>query len=76
MSPEHERPSPGPHRWVTAVFGGFLLAIAVVIALAVERPYSVGVVVCLAGLVLLGADAVISTARGRRSLLERIGPLP
>lgn len=76
MYPEHERPSPGPHRWVTAVFGGFLLAIAAVVAVVVERPYSIGVVVCLTGLVLLGADAVISAARDRRSLLERIGPLP
>jgi hypothetical protein len=30
----------------------------------------------MAGLVLLGADAIISAARDRRSLLERIGPLP
>ena len=76
MSPEREGTSSCSHRWVTAAFGVFLLAIAVAVAFVVERPYSVGALACLAGLVLLGTDAVISAARDRRSLLERIGPLP
>ena len=29
-----------------------------------------------ASLALVGCDAIIAAARGRRSLLERIGPLP
>ncbi|MGH6608712.1 MAG: hypothetical protein ACRECQ_00495 [Burkholderiaceae bacterium] len=33
-------------------------------------------VIGVVGLAVLGSDAVISALRGRRSLLERIGPLP
>lgn len=74
--PAENEPSSRRGRLAATVIGCFLLVMAVAVAIAVERPYSIGTLACLAGLVLLGADAVISAARGRRSLLERVGPLP
>jgi uncharacterized membrane protein YdcZ (DUF606 family) len=63
-------------RWVTGLFGGFLVVVAVVIVVsfgAGNRALAWIAVLVLAG---LGIDAVIGALRNRRSVLERIGPLP
>ena len=63
-------------RMVTAVFGVFLVGLAVVIWLSADNPISVGAVVAALAVGLLGVDACLSAVRNKRSLLERIGPLP
>ena len=63
-------------RIVTAAFGVFLVVLAIVLFLSVDGPISVGQVVAALALGLLGVDACVSAARNKRSLLERIGPLP
>jgi len=63
-------------RVVTAVFGVFLIVVAVVILLSVDRPMSLGALMASLVIGLLGVDACVSAARSKRSLVERIGPLP
>jgi uncharacterized membrane protein YczE len=63
-------------RIVTAVFGVFLIVLAIGILLAVEEPIGVGALLAALVVGLLGVDACVSAARNRRSLVERIGPLP
>ena len=62
------------HRWVTGLFGIFLLAMAAAIIVVSDR--SAGPVVAAVVLAGLGLDALASAIRNRRSLLSRIGPLP
>lgn len=61
---------------VTAAFGVFLILIAVGIVLSVAKPMLVKEVAAALALGLLGVDACVNAARGKQSLLERIGPLP
>jgi len=61
---------------VTAVFGAFLILLAVVILLSVDQSMIVGAVVAALVIGLLGVDACVSAARDKASLLQRIGPLP
>jgi hypothetical protein len=63
-------------RIVTAVFGVFLIVLAIGILLAVEEPIGVGALLPALVVGLLGVDACVSAARNKRSLVERIGPLP
>lgn len=63
-------------RLVTAVFGVFLIVLAIVILLSFDGSMMVGAVVAALAVGLLGVDACVSAARNKRSLLERIGPLP
>ena len=63
-------------RVVTAVFGVFLVALAIVILVSIDGTLTVGAVVSALVVGLLGVDACVNAARNRRSLLERIGPLP
>jgi hypothetical protein len=63
-------------RIVTAVFGVFFILLAIGILLAVEEPIGVGALLAALVVGLLGVDACVSAARNRRSLVERIGPLP
>ena len=59
---------------VTAVFGWLLVAAAVAIAVVADTGWPA----YLAAVVIggLGAEAIYSAARHRRSLISRIGPLP
>ena len=61
---------------VTAVVGVFLILLAIGIVLVADRSMLIGAVVAASAIGTLGVDACISAARSRRSLLERIGPLP
>ena len=62
------------HRWVTALFGGFLIGVAALVVIWSEG--GIGPLIATLVLVALGVDAVLSALRKRASLLERIGPLP
>ncbi len=73
---KNDRQSSSTARIVTAVFGVCLIVLAIVILLSVDGPMFVGAVVAALAVGLLGADACVSAARNKRSLLERIGPLP
>lgn len=72
----HDLHSSRTHRRVTAAFGIFLMAVALLIV-AVSEPSNrlPGLLVALV-LAALGVDALLSALRGRRSLVSRIGPLP
>ena len=61
---------------VTGVFGVFLVVVAVVILVATDRPIRLGALMASLVIGLLGVEACVSAARGKRSLVERIGPLP
>ena len=63
-------------RIVTALFGAFLVLLAVAILVSVDRSMIVGSVVAASAIGLLGVDACISAVRDKPSLLQRIGPLP
>ena len=63
-------------RWVTAVFGLFLLAIALAIALSADSPMRIGPLLATIVLAALGLEALVSAIMDRRSLVARIGPLP
>ncbi len=58
------------------LFGGFFVALAVLIVAtssASTRFAAIAAAIVVGG---LGLDLLISTMRGKRSLLSRIGPLP
>lgn len=79
--PVHDPDSPlkqrsGTLRVVTAIFGAFLILLAFAILLLVDRSMIVGGVVAALVLGYLGGDACLSAVRGKRALVERIGPLP
>jgi hypothetical protein len=61
---------------VDALFGAFFLILAVVVLFVAweTTPLGAGVVAVVLG--FLGAEALASFARGRASLLSRLGPLP
>jgi hypothetical protein len=61
---------------VTAAFGVFFVLLAIGIVLSVDGSMFVGAAVAALVVGLLGVDACVSAIRGKRSLLERIGPLP
>jgi hypothetical protein len=63
-------------RVADAIFGVFFVALALAILLAAWESAPIGA--ACAALVVggLGADAILSTARGKRSLASHIGPLP
>lgn len=63
-------------RIVTACMGALFAALAIAIIVVVDRPIGLGALVAAMVIGLLGIDALISAARGKRSLLSRIGPLP
>lgn len=63
-------------RAVGAGFGVFFIIVAILLAFAADASNAFGVIVCVIAVGGLGVDAVISAWRQRRSLLERIGPLP
>lgn len=70
---QHLECSPG-QRLVTAAFGLFFTALAVVILIVSEL--SVGPVVAASVIGALGIDAIVSAYRKIPSVLSRIGPLP
>ncbi len=67
---------PKSGRTVTTLFGVFFVIMAVVILFAGWESTPVGAVVGALVVGILGADAIVSAMRDRRSLLSRIGPLP
>lgn len=67
---------PTTDRVITALFGTFLILLAVMTLVTAEDSARVGAVVVAAVLGLLGFDALISAARDQRSIISRIGPLP
>jgi len=69
-------PRPNSNRIVTAAFGVLFVAVAIAILLTVDRSMLIGAVIAAVVVGGLGIDALISAARGRRSLMSRIGPLP
>ena len=73
---ESDQPRSMTHRVVTAIFGVFLILLAIGIVLAADASMPVGAVVAALAVGVLGVDACVSAVRSRRSLLERIGPLP
>lgn len=74
MNNNHERDVNSPKHWqITAAFGVFFIALAVLIALVSNITWwSVAAVVIIG---LLGVDALFSAIRNTPSLLSRIGPL-
>ena len=69
-----QRPQSRIYRTVTAAFGVFFLALALLIFAVSD--FSLRTVI--AGVLVggLGVDAIVSAARNKTSLLARIGPLP
>ncbi len=66
----------GPQRVVTVLLGLLFLGIAGYLAVEFPLrgdPLRLGATVVLA---LLGGEAVVNAARGKPTLLERLGPLP
>lgn len=59
-----------------AIFGVFFVALAVVVLLVAWEATPWGAFLVALVLGLLGADAVFSAMRDKRSLLTRLGPLP
>lgn len=77
MSPSPETPPPkGPSTRVETAFGLGLVAVAIAIVVYADPGVGLGAWVAAALVGGLGLEAVIAAARGRRSLLSRIGPLP
>ncbi|HEY8586760.1 MAG TPA: hypothetical protein VIL60_08560 [Rhodanobacter sp.] len=61
-------------RVVTGAFGLLFVAIGLVILVVAERSLGAGVAALVVG--GLGVEALAAAIHNRRSLLERIGPLP
>ena len=57
-------------------FGTFFVALAVVTLAAAWEGTPIGAVLAALVMGLLGAEALVSAARGKASLLSRFGPLP
>jgi len=62
-------------RTVDALFGVFLIVLAVVILMSCSEPNFIGVLVAAIVVGGSGVDARVSAARNRRPLISRIGPL-
>lgn len=65
-----------PNPIVDAAFGVFFIALAIVIVIATWETGGVAALVVALIVGLLGVEALFSAARGKRSLISRIGPLP
>ena len=63
-------------RIVAAVFGVIFIALAVLLLMSVERPIGIGTLFASLVVGSLGVDGCLSAFRNKRSLVERIGPLP
>jgi hypothetical protein len=75
MKPREHPPSQSKsHRIVTCAFGVLFVALAIAIFFVSE--VSLGSLIAGALVGGLGLDAVLSSVRGKRSLLSRLGPLP
>ncbi|OKH44786.1 hypothetical protein NIES30_21360 [Phormidium tenue NIES-30] len=63
------------YRWVTATVGLVFIALAIAILFTADHH---NLQTALAAVIVggLGADALVSAARNRLSILARIGPLP
>ena len=70
------QPQKNSERWVTAAVGFLFVGIAIAIVYLSAADHSIGGYAAALGLGGLGVDALFSAARGRRSMLSRIGPLP
>lgn len=71
MLPEDK---PGP--LANVVIGLFCLAMAAAVGVVGWEATPLGASLAALVLCLLGADAIVSAVRRKRSLLSRIGPLP
>lgn len=63
------------HRWITGTFGGVFVAAALALLIVAD----IGRPAAMVGFLLIlgvGLDVVVAALRNRRSLIERIGPLP
>jgi len=69
-------PRTGTQRIVTAMFGVSFILLAIAILVWAEASMLIGSVIAALAVGLLGIDGCVSALRGKRSLLERIGPLP
>lgn len=70
------QPPREPSSRVEAAVGVLLILAAIAIVVVADPGTGVGALVAALVLAGLGLDAVHAAARGRRSLLSRIGPLP
>ena len=64
------------NRTVTAIFGVFFVVLAFLILATAWESAPIGAAIAALVVGFLGAEAIVSAARGRSSLLSRIGPLP
>ncbi len=64
------------HRWITGIFGGVFVVAALAIPFAADIAARPSAMIGFLFILGLGLDAVIAALRNRRSLIERIGPLP
>ncbi len=63
-------------RIVTTLFGVFFATLGVVIVIEAPAPLTAGPVIVALVVGGLGVDLIVSAARGKTSLLSRLGPLP
>jgi hypothetical protein len=63
-------------RTADAGFGAFFLALGVAIFATRDPAAALGALIAAIVVGGLGVEALVAAARGRRSLLSRIGPLP
>jgi hypothetical protein len=64
------------YRWVTALVGLLFVGLAIAILATATPQTRVGAYVAALVVGGLGADAIVSAARNRLSILARLGPLP
>ncbi|MDP1922121.1 MAG: hypothetical protein Q8L14_38130 [Myxococcales bacterium] len=64
------------HRIVSTLFGVFFATLSVFIVTESPAPITAGPFIAALVVGVLGVDLVVSAARGKASLLSRIGPLP
>ena len=69
-------PKANASRTVTAIFGVFFVILALLILVAAWESSPIGATIVALVVGVLGADAIVSAAQRRTSLLSRIGPLP
>jgi hypothetical protein len=63
-------------RWITGAVGLLFVGIALAIVYFAVAEHPIGAYAAAVAVGGLGVDALFSAARGRRSMLSRIGPLP
>jgi hypothetical protein len=76
MQPGGDESRTATQRSVTAAFGVLFILLAIGIVASAESSMFLGAVIAALAVGLLGIDGCVSAFRGKRSLLERIGPLP